>query len=301
MGMSLLKKISTVLKISPSSLKLISTYLLQPPWVNSIHSKIPIFVVGCQRSGTTMLLNILERSPQCRVYQEGNSRAFFNYRLQGYDIIRRQMHFAKEQILVFKPLNDLQHTDHLLNVHSNAKAIWIFRQYKDVISSAVRKWQSAQKHIVVGIGKETQTHSGQTAVREGISPDVLNLLKALCTDNISSYDGAALLWYVQNSKFFSLNLHEDHRVLLVNYEDLVTNPKEHFERIFDFIGCRFSIHYIHDVYDSSIGNSALIAINPTIASHCEQMMNRLNETYAMRYSKHVRHENDRFPPRIGSA
>jgi hypothetical protein len=104
---------------------------------------------------------------------------------------------------------------------------------------------------------------------------------------MSPYDGAALLWYVQNSKFFSLKLHEDNRVLLVRYDDLVTNPEEWFKRVFSFIGCHFSSQYIDGIYDSSIGTDPLVTINANIEPHCEEMLDRLNEAYALSIGKTI--------------
>ena len=35
----------------------------------------PLFIWGCHRSGTTMLLRLMKHSPECTVYHENNERA----------------------------------------------------------------------------------------------------------------------------------------------------------------------------------------------------------------------------------
>lgn len=238
--------------------------------------QIPLFVVGCQRSGTTMLLRVFEQSPECAVFHEGNSAAFEDSRIRGVDTIQRLIRESRNPVVVFKPLNDLQHTDTFLEVHLKAKAIWMYRQYQDVISSAVRKWGTAQRDLMYAIGRGVRRYREQAAISERMSPSVAALCRELCDDHMSSEDGAGLLWYVRNALYFDLSLHNDQRVLLVRYEDLVTSPEDQFQRVFDFIGCRFSREYIADIHRASIGAFPVPVMSPKIESLCEEMMSRLN-------------------------
>jgi hypothetical protein len=127
MHVDFLEKIWKIHRTTSKSLKLLQRSVWQLLYISSSRSNTPVFVVGCQRSGTTMLLNVLERSPLCRVYHEGDETVFSNYHLKEDAAIQKQVCKSLQQIVVFKPLNDLQHTDLLLETFPNAKAIWIFR------------------------------------------------------------------------------------------------------------------------------------------------------------------------------
>ena len=252
-------------------------YITFPRISSSNDSKVSVFIVGCQRSGTRMLLNVIERCKQeCQIYRESNQVAMSRYRLRDKNTIQGLIDGSRKRIIVFKPLNDSQHTDRLLEYSSNAKAVWIYRQYDDVINSSLNKWSTSWKDIVCGISKDSAYNES-----ERMSPDAKALIKKFCSQDMSSEDGAALLWYVRNLIFFDLELQNDHRVLLVNYEDLVIEPQRYFRRIFDFIGCHFSYKYIKDVSAASIKKSPPPSIHPEIKSLCNEMIQRLNEQYVM--------------------
>ena len=236
-------------------------------------SKIPLFVVGCQRSGSTMILNVLSRSPECRVYHEGNSAAFDHFRLRADQTIQRLINKGRQRVVVFKPLNDSQRAKRLLEVYMNARAIWVYRQYQDVVKSSVRKWGSAQKEILLGISEGCERIPGQDAISERMSPETMCLVKKLCSEDMTAEDGAGLHWYVRNLIYWEL--HDDPRVLLVRYEDLVKRPEGRFLEVFELIGCKFRQEYVSDIYDSSIGTGEAASINGEIKGLCEEMTARL--------------------------
>jgi len=257
-------------------------------FTNSDEVKRPIFVVGCQRSGTTMLVGTLGRSPEISTYHEGHKRAFDDdYRLKSDDVVKRLIYESRKPIVIFKPINDSQHADHLLKSHAHAKAIWIFRVYQDVINSAVRKWREGQKKIIYGISKGYYKRPAHMAIGERIAPETHDLIKHLCRKDLSSQDGAALIWYLRNLIYFDLDLQNNNRVLLCKYEDLVTGPKEHFRRVFDFVGCDFSPKYVEEIHARSVRQNDLPTIDPEIKSLCESLRDRLERQYALAITEDV--------------
>jgi hypothetical protein len=187
-------------------------------------------------------MNVLGKSAECRIYDEGRSTVAFDfYRLRSHETVKRLIEKSDRPTVVFKPVLDSQHADRLLDLHPNAKAIWMYRDYRDVVNSSVKKWQGDQRDIMygiaVGIRRDPKHH--QHAIGERMSDQTINLVKQLGNPGMSPEDGAALLWYVRNLIYFDLGLESDPRVLLVKYEDLVARPRQSFSRIFDFIGCHF--------------------------------------------------------------
>ncbi len=250
-------------------------------FTKSAHEKIPVFVLGCQRSGTTMILKTLQYSPECCVYHEGNSLAYnSSYRIRHDIKIKHLIEKSDKKIIVFKPLNDTQHADRFFNLHTKVKVIWIYRNYHDVANSAVKKWGHIHKNIMNSISKEDfKKHPGHVTLSERMESETLEQVKMVFKENISYEDGAALLWYVRNKIYFDLSLDKDHRVLLVKYEDLVVNPIQHFKTIFGFISCPFNKEYINDIHDSSVEKRNSPVFDFKVKGLCDEITNRLSKQY----------------------
>jgi len=250
------------------------------PYLNALRSKTPVFVIGCQRSGTTMLLNVLSRSAQVRVYHEVNMRAFDEYtRLRPQVRIQRLISRSSRPIVLFKPLNDSQHADRLLEMHNNTKAVWVYRNYQDVVNSELTKWNDVPMKMMYEISTGKYTNPFRAAMGERLSKETEAIIKRLCDRGLSSEDGAALLWYVRNNIYFDLGLQHEAKVLLCKYEDLVTENTDSFQRVFQFVGAEFSPGHVANVHNRSVGKTDPPVIDPEVRELCEQMMGSLNQVY----------------------
>jgi len=243
-------------------------------------SKTPVFVVGCHRSGTSMMVRAITKSPMTRVYDENQYPACSNYRLRSGEVIEALIRKSHAPVVVFKPICDAHLTDRLLQRHENSVALWLFRRYQDVVNSAVRKWQGHQKDILRWIRDGEWSQLGWRGER--LSPQLIELVSSLYRDDMTNEEAASIQWYLRNTFLFDLGLAIDHRVMLVKYEDLVGNPQENFKRAFDFIGCPFNPQYVDDVFASSIQKRPSPVIDPRIQDLCEEMIKRLEETYNVR-------------------
>ena len=52
-------------------------------------TSVPIFLVGCGRSGTSMFIWQLDKSWQIKLYNEDHPAAFDDYRLRDYSVVAR--------------------------------------------------------------------------------------------------------------------------------------------------------------------------------------------------------------------
>ena len=234
-----------------------------------------------------MLINLISQAPKVSLYREGNPKAMENYRIKNHATIRRIINKDKNKYLIFKPVNDLQQADQLLSIFPSTKAIWIYRDYNAVVNSAVSKWHDAQKKIILWLvdnyGKNSKDildgneNSQYVTYMEKIKIDTVSTIKELASKEMTNEDGAALLWYVRNKIYFDLGLQSDNRVLLMSYENLVTNPGEKLKKIFDFIGCSFSTEYTKNVRTSSLGKKYAFDLNSEIDKICSVMLKRFND------------------------
>ena len=105
------------------------------------------------------------------------------------------------------------------------------------------------------------------------------MIKEFENNNLSAYDGAALVWYLRNCIYFDLNLKVEKNVLICKYEDLVLEPNVYFKRIFDFLGAKFLPLYVDDIHSNSVKKKDKKTIQPAIEKLCDEMMCRLDKDY----------------------
>ena len=84
-------------------------------------------ILGCQRSGTTMLLNVFERDLRTKSYSENGWLGEYWPRMMPYQDIHQMLADDHVPLVIAKPLMESQRTLELLDEFPNAKAIWAHR------------------------------------------------------------------------------------------------------------------------------------------------------------------------------
>ncbi len=72
-----------------------------------LNNKQCVFVAGVQRSGTNMLMDIMERSMETDVYHERDHRAFQSYEMKLTDVIHQIFKKSISPVFVIKALCEL--------------------------------------------------------------------------------------------------------------------------------------------------------------------------------------------------
>ncbi len=246
-----------------------------------------VFLLGTQRSGTTLLTDILSRAPLCRAYHEGNSAVMLDMRLRDHPAVEKVIRGECRPVQVFKPINDSQYASELLDDYQNPKLIWIYRDYNDVVNSALVKWAHWQRQIVIWVCEhyddlrkpEDEPFKWYAIYRERMSAETHQAVSACVGDGITDAEGAALLWYMRNKLYFDQALSDDDRCLVVKYEDMVSTPEVHIARVFDFIGFSFKKDYIRDVRTTSISRKQAPALGESVRRLCDGLQRELDNAY----------------------
>lgn len=228
------------------------------------------FVAGVQRSGTNMLMDVLERSFATDVIHERDQRAFARFQMREPAVIRSLVEDSRGGHFIIKSLCELQHLTRLMEDFAPARTVWIVRDYNDVVNS-MRVSFGNQAKQVKRIAKDRDSDGWQG---QGMSDATHALVKDRVHPEISDVSAAALIWYFRNQLFFDQGFDRDPRVLLVRYESLVTQPTLEFQRIFAFLDLPYRPWHSRKVVAHSIRKARQPEIEPAVRELCEAMTAR---------------------------
>ncbi len=231
----------------------------------------PIFILGAQRSGTTILIKSLNRSAELEVHGEGSPSAMHDWRIRDLDTIRGLVKKSKHRGIVFKPLTDSHRARDFLSLEPGAVAIWMFRLAADRANSSVARFGSTNlEHLSAFVrGDKLDTWQAQ-----GLSDKSMTMLRRFDFSTMSPHSASALFWYIRNALFFEQGLDDESRVMPLAYEDLVTRPPDVMRGVADFVGCTFGSE-LHDAIHSRSLGRAESHLAPDVAALCDDMYERL--------------------------
>lgn len=238
-----------------------------------------IFILGCQRSGTTILSEVIERDFRTKVYKETRSKTSTNdprgLRLDPLPTLKKEIYGNNAKHIILKPLVESQHTCKLLSDFQNSVGIWVLRHFKGVVSSDLKKF--GPKNGTENLRKMLQEDTWRS---EQITEHTLNLVKTHFREDMSQNDAAALFWYTRNILFFDQKLDTNDAVIICKYEDLVAKPKKVMRRLYTHIELEYPKKEITSkLFSSSVKKGKDITLNPEIELLCEELYTRLLNSY----------------------
>ena len=250
-----------------------------------------LLIVGCQRSGTTLMNQIFEHDLRAKVYPEVSELSSADVpkqlRLNPMPQVYQQLEREPASLVVLKPLVESQRTPELLNEFEQpranspiltAKAIWVYRHYRDVAASYVKKWGTGHSARDLRAILEAQPHNWRS---EHLPPEVVATVRDHYSEDMHDHDASALYWYVRNTLFYTRGLERELRVMLCRYEELVKSPVQVLQAIYDFIGYEFpGAHIVARVRSDAQAKGANVILSPAIEQLCQTLLARLDETHA---------------------
>ncbi|HET7380310.1 MAG TPA: sulfotransferase domain-containing protein, partial [Gaiellales bacterium] len=193
-----------------------------------------VLIVGAQRSGTTMLLEVMGRLPGVEIYGESDPRAFESFRIRSPEVIRSIVASSRTRAVVFKPLCDSHRTASLLDelgTPPRPRAVWVYRAPDDRVRSSVAKFGDSNRRALRRIAQDGDLTGWQAG---GLSGERLALIQSFDYDRLSPESAAGLFWYVRNSLYFDLGLDQRPDVTLCSYDAFVAAPEASMQAL-----CRF--------------------------------------------------------------
>jgi hypothetical protein len=238
-----------------------------------------LFILGCQRSGTTLMQQIFDADLDAKVYGEFSEITRTantpNLRLRPLDEVRGIIARNPARLVVAKPIAETQNALRLLEKFPGARVVFLYRHYAAVASSNLRLFGRRN-----GINNLRPIVKGETENwrSENVPADVRALVAARFHENMNPHDAAALFWYVRNRFFFDLGLDRRADVLPLRYEDLLRDPSGRIQGLYRFVGMPPSRRGVALVRPER-GNGG-IELSPDIEELCTQMLERLDHAWA---------------------
>ncbi len=215
-----------------------------------------------------MIVHHLSRSWRTELYNEDNPAAFELWRLRDLSIIEELIDRSQAQWVLFKPILDTYQTQILLSRFPNAKFIFVFRHYDDVINSSLKRF--GRQNRIRNVNNWINNDFGE--FRKVPPPEKTKaLIRSLWKPSLNQEAGGALYWLFQNRLFYDLDLDQNERVKLVRYESVVSNPDGEFKSLCQFLNLEFEPQITNGIFSSSIKRSDPPEVDPEIRAACEEL------------------------------
>jgi hypothetical protein len=196
-----------------------------------------LFVVGCQRSGNSMMQNIFDKDLNTKCYHEfseiSSNDTIGGIRLNSLDLVKKEFSKLKAPLIVLKPLVESQNVPELLSYFDNSVALWMFRNYKDVALSNIKRFgiNNGINDLRPIVNEEPNNWRS-----EKVAEHVRETVSKYFSEDMNPNDAAVLFWWARNSIFFDLELGTDPRVMMCSYENFVLDPEPFVKSIYQRLG-----------------------------------------------------------------
>lgn len=240
-----------------------------------------LLVLGCQRSGTTLVTRLLDADPEAKVYPEHSALTRADprdaLRLPEVATVAARIGRSRFPLVVLKPLVESQNTPALLEGLPGARGLWMFRQWRDVARSNLLRFGRGRGIANLRSVFERRPHDWRA---EGVSLAVHGVVRQHFSETMDPYDAAALFWWVRNALFFELGLDSSPSVRTCRYEELVSDSRRILWEVYRWLGRSLPASAeLPDVSRSSIGRGDSISFSPGVAALCDELLGRLFDAH----------------------
>jgi hypothetical protein len=242
---------------------------------------VPLFLVGVQRSGTNLLAHGLDELPEFKVYNEGNSKAFENYRIRALPAVQDLVRRSSARYVLFKPICDSHRTPEMLDFFgAGARAIWAYRSVDGRVRSAVAKFGDSNLRVLRAFAAGEEQKPWNVWQISGLSKESADFIRSCDVDGLSAESGAAWFWYVRNALYFELGLHRRLDTILVNYDDFLAEPERVAMGVCRFLETPFRKAMIANIDPRRPAQRPPLPIDPRIRERCTALKERLDAAYS---------------------
>jgi hypothetical protein len=195
----------------------------------------PIFVAGCQRSGTTALARLLKRGHGMVDHAFGHDDELDGALLLAGHATRDT---AGRFCFQTTYLND-RFREYF--EHSGFRLIWMLREPRAVVYSMLHNWKrGALNRLFDACGAEVLAERAPAKARALLGP--------------SRLDKACASYVAKTAQTFELCARLGSRIAVVDYAELVANKLELLPQLFSFAGLPYEARLADKLHARSVGN-----------------------------------------------
>ena len=236
-----------------------------------------LFIVGCQRSGTSLIHHLLRLDLDTVTYDEESPLSAADpvegLRWDPLPQVAERFRADRAGFIVTKPLVESQNLDRLLASFPGSRALWMYRDYRAVARSNVAffpEGTSRRDLAPMLAGDQSNWRCERLGEYERA------LVAGLHRPDLPAHDAAALFWHARNSLLFARDLALDPRVRLCRYEDLLADPAGVMRGVYAFLGRPWpGDRIVADVEPAPARAPRPLELEPGIARACNDMLARL--------------------------
>jgi len=228
------------------------------------------------------MVKVFEKDFRTKVYEDEHSAITSEdtknfIRFNSFDSLSKIFKKVHAKIIITKPLVELQNILSFFTFFPGSRAIWIYRNYRDVAFSNIAHFGVKNGHNNLRPILSNEQNNWRS---QNLPVKIREVVQKYFDDETSSYDAAALFWYVRNALFFELNLDKRNDVAMCKYEDFVQNPKDNMRRIYSF----FQINYpgdkiVDEVHSRATGKGKTIELSAPIENLCKDLYEKMEQAY----------------------
>ena len=203
-----------------------------------------LFVFGCQRSGTTLLKNLIGLDPFVNDAGEYGAQWFLQapygapeyLRARPFDELEAGRRGERSRLILVKPLHDTQRIPEFLEAYPESPVLFAFRQFEGVVRSHLSYYTTGRGKRYGTHGHDPFTYVGgilasapPTWKNENHTPEHAAQLDQLWPLAKTEADVYALYWLSRNRLYFDMGVEDT--VALIHYEKLLESPGESLEQL----------------------------------------------------------------------
>lgn len=231
-----------------------------------------LFILGSGRSGTSMMTDVFMRDLRIDSLAEDDPRVANKNYMLNLERIKPTIMASKYEHIVIKPILNSFKCAHLLDFVEGSKAIWMFRNYKDVVLSSLELFGD----LVAGyLKKLVETNQGNNWIGQGIHQDTIEMIRKMDFQSFSKVDWMSLVWWSVNRTIVIDGPTKRKELLLIQYEDLVRHPVKYLQRIYEHIGLNYKSNAHKYIHSRSIGRGKELLVEANIAELCDSLFGKL--------------------------
>ena len=239
--------------------------------------KTVLLIVGCQRSGTTLAHHLFRLDRDAVTYDEYSPlsrRDPAGLRLDPRDEVVGRVMRDRAPLVVLKPLVESQDLAELLGWFPRSRALWMYRDFREVAGSNVHHFGPEQGHVdLAPVVADDRSDWRADRLAPADRAAVLDLYRP----DSDPLDVAALFWYARNSLFFSGDYERRTDIALCRYDEMVSRPARTVSAIYEFMGRAYpGDGIVADVIPGG-GRGRTVEVSGPVATLCDGLLTRLDE------------------------